>query len=74
MNYQAVLVWGGLRGSVSLALALSIPTELPYWFTIQCMAFGVVHVHHAGSSAYTTLLTKAYWHHSTLTSTIARRR
>ena len=42
MNYQAVLVWGGLRGSVSLALALSIPVELPYWFTIQCMAFGVV--------------------------------
>ena len=42
MNYQAVLVWGGLRGSVSLALALSIPVDLPYWFTIQCMAFGVV--------------------------------
>ena len=28
MNYQAVLVWGGLRGSVSLALALSIPCLL----------------------------------------------
>ena len=42
MNYQAVLVWGGLRGSVSLALGLSIPVDLPYWLTIQCMAFGVV--------------------------------
>jgi len=42
LNHQAVLVWGGLRGSVTLALALSLPVDLPYWFTIQCMAFGVV--------------------------------
>ena len=42
LNYQTALVWGGLRGAVSLALALSIPVDLPYWFTIQCMAFGVV--------------------------------
>lgn len=42
MAYQSVLVWGGLRGAVTLALALSLPVELEYWFTIQSMAFGVV--------------------------------
>ena len=42
LAYQGVLVWGGLRGAVTLALALSLPTELPYWWTIQSMAFGVV--------------------------------
>ena len=41
-RYQAVVVWGGLRGAVTLALALSLPVELEYWWTIQSMAFGVV--------------------------------
>ena len=41
-RYQAVLVWGGLRGAVTLALALSLPTSLDYWWTIQSIAFGVV--------------------------------
>lgn len=40
--YQRVLYWGGLRGVVSIALALSLPVDLPYWYTIQSMAFGVV--------------------------------
>ena len=39
---QTVMVWGGLRGAVTLALALSIPTSLDYWWTIQSIAFGVV--------------------------------
>lgn len=39
---QTVLVWGGLRGAVTLGLALALPVELDYWFTIQSMAFGVV--------------------------------
>jgi len=39
---QTVMVWGGLRGAVTLALALSLPTELEYWWTIQSIAFGVV--------------------------------
>ena len=39
---QTALAWGGLRGGVTLALALSLPQELPYWWTIQSMAFGVV--------------------------------
>ena len=39
---QTVMVWGGLRGAVTLALALSLPTSLEYWWTIQSIAFGVV--------------------------------
>lgn len=41
-NYRKVMVWGGLRGSVTLALAFSLPTELDYWWTIQSIAFGIV--------------------------------
>lgn len=40
--YQVVMLWGGLRGAVTLALALSLPTTLDYWWTIQSIAFGVV--------------------------------
>lgn len=40
--YQKVMVMGSLRGAVVLALALSLPTSLPYWWTIQSIAFGVV--------------------------------
>ena len=39
---QTAMVWGGLRGAVTLALALSLPTSLDYWWTIQSIAFGVV--------------------------------
>ncbi len=39
---QTLMVWGGLRGAVTLALALSLPTSLDYWWTIQSIAFGVV--------------------------------
>ena len=41
-SYQVVMFWGGLRGAVTLALALSLPTDLDYWWTIQSIAFGVV--------------------------------
>ena len=40
--YQLIMFWGGLRGAVTLALALSLPTSLDYWWTIQSIAFGVV--------------------------------
>jgi CPA1 family monovalent cation:H+ antiporter len=40
--YPPVMIWGGLRGAVTIALALSLPTELPYWWTVQAIAFGVV--------------------------------
>ncbi len=42
MGYQRVMFAGGLRGAVTLALALSIPVELEYWWTVQSIAFGVV--------------------------------
>ena len=40
--FQLIMLWGGLRGAVTLALALSLPTSLDYWWTIQSIAFGVV--------------------------------
>jgi len=42
MRWRHVLFWGGLRGAVSLALALSLPTALPERETLQSMAFGVM--------------------------------
>lgn len=39
---KKVLFWGGTRGAVTVALALSLPVELNAWWTIQSMAFGVV--------------------------------
>ena len=42
LAYQTVLVWGGLRGAVTLALVLSLPATLPGWWTVQSIAFGVV--------------------------------
>ena len=40
--YKPVLMWGGLRGAVALALALSLPTELNGWYTVQSIVYGVV--------------------------------
>ncbi len=42
LRYQTLMFWGGIRGAVTLALALSLPVELDYWWTIQSIAFGVV--------------------------------
>ena len=41
-DFQRVLFLGSLRGAVVLALCLSLPVDLPYWWTIQSIAFGVV--------------------------------
>jgi CPA1 family monovalent cation:H+ antiporter len=42
-HYKHVLYWGGLRGAISLALAISLPASLgPIRGDIQAMAFGVV--------------------------------
>lgn len=45
IRWQVVLTWGGLRGAVSVALALSLPSKLPY----QAALLGAVYA--------TTLLT-----------------
>jgi len=43
LRWQHVLNWGGLRGAIGLALALSLPADLgPGREQIQIMAFGVV--------------------------------
>lgn len=41
-KYPPLMWWGGLRGAVTVALVLSLPVELPYWYTIQSIGFGVV--------------------------------
>jgi CPA1 family monovalent cation:H+ antiporter len=41
-RYGGVLVWGGLRGGVALALALSLPNELPQTDLFIAMTGGVV--------------------------------
>jgi Na+:H+ antiporter len=41
-SYQHVLFWGGLRGAVSLALALSLPSRFAEHSLLRVMTFGVV--------------------------------
>jgi CPA1 family monovalent cation:H+ antiporter len=41
-GWRHVLFWGGLRGAISLALALSLPATLPARAELQAMTFGVV--------------------------------
>lgn len=42
LAWQHVLVWGGLHGGVSMALALSLGLEFPHRDLILAMTFGVV--------------------------------
>ncbi|HEY9803661.1 MAG TPA: sodium:proton antiporter [Leptolyngbyaceae cyanobacterium] len=42
LSDQTILWWGGLRGSVSIALALSVPTILPDREKVIATVFGVV--------------------------------
>ena len=42
LAWQGLLVWGGLRSAIAIALVLSLSTSLPYWWTILLMVFGVV--------------------------------
>ncbi|MFS1525209.1 cation:proton antiporter [Microbulbifer sp. 2304DJ12-6] len=41
-SWRLLMSWGGLRSVIAVALVLSLPVELPYWWTIQSMVFGVV--------------------------------
>ena len=36
-----VLMWGGIRGAVAIALALSLSFDIPHWYTIQSTVYGV---------------------------------
>jgi CPA1 family monovalent cation:H+ antiporter len=40
-SYRFVLAWGGLRGAVAIALAMSLPNHFPYRWQIIDFAFGV---------------------------------
>ena len=42
LRWQHVAVWGGLRGALALALALSLTTAFPYREQILNLTFGVV--------------------------------
>jgi len=42
IRWQHVLFWGGLRGSLSIALALSLPLSLPYRTEMTMLVFGAV--------------------------------
>jgi CPA1 family monovalent cation:H+ antiporter len=41
-RHQHILFWGGLRGALALALALSIPESFEYRQQIVLVTFGVV--------------------------------
>jgi len=41
-RWQHVMFWGGLRGAVSIALALSLPVNLPDRIQLVAMTFGAV--------------------------------
>jgi CPA1 family monovalent cation:H+ antiporter len=41
-SWRRVMFWGGLRGAISLALVLSLPSQLDGRSQIQSMTFGVV--------------------------------
>jgi CPA1 family monovalent cation:H+ antiporter len=42
LRWQHVMVWGGMRGALSLALVLSIGKDFPYRHQLLTMTFGVV--------------------------------
>jgi len=38
---QNLVMWGGIRGAVAIALALSLSIDVPHWYTIQSAVYGV---------------------------------
>ncbi len=38
---QNLMMWGGIRGAVAIALALSLSIEIPNWYIIQSAVYGV---------------------------------
>jgi CPA1 family monovalent cation:H+ antiporter len=42
LRWRHALFWGGLRGAIGLALALSLPPDLPHRDLLEVMTFGVV--------------------------------
>ncbi len=48
-RWQHLIVWGGLRGSLALALALSLESAFPYRDRILDLTFGAVIFLHPGA-------------------------
>lgn len=42
MKHRHVLVWGGLKGALALALAIGLPDDMPHRHEVIAAAFGVV--------------------------------
>jgi CPA1 family monovalent cation:H+ antiporter len=40
-SQQNLILWGGIRGAVAIALALSLSVDIPHWYTIQSTVYGV---------------------------------
>ena len=36
-----IITWGGIRGAVAIALALSLSMDIPHWYTVQSVVYGV---------------------------------
>ncbi|MFC4553339.1 MULTISPECIES: Na+/H+ antiporter [Halorussus] len=41
LSYQHVMVWGGLHGSIPIALVLGLPPQFPHREELRAMVFGV---------------------------------
>jgi CPA1 family monovalent cation:H+ antiporter len=41
-SHQHILVWGGLRGALALALVFGLPAEVPHRASVETVVFGVV--------------------------------
>jgi len=41
LSEQNLMMWGGIRGAVAIALALSLSVDIPHWYTIQSAVYGV---------------------------------
>ena len=41
LSEQNLLMWGGIRGAVAIALALSLSTQISHWYEIQSAVYGV---------------------------------
>jgi len=41
LHEQNLVLWGGIRGAVAIALALSLSVDIPHWYTVQSTVYGV---------------------------------
>ena len=42
LQEKGIIYWGNIKGAVTIALVLSLPTTLSYSYTIQAITYGVV--------------------------------